>query len=86
MAIALLCNPWSLIDWILIQVKIFFLLPRTTMIYFLFPKRVIMALVKNKLSPVDQFLNTRISVLYVRISKLITDIYGYSVENEWNRI
>lgn len=33
-----------------------------------------MALVKNKLSPVDQFLNTSISVLYVRISKLITDM------------
>ena len=36
-----------------------------------------MALVKNKLFPVDQFLNTRISVLsvlYVRISKLITDM------------
>ena len=43
-------------------------------VYFLFPKRVTMALVKNKLSPVDQFLNTRISVLYVRISKLITDM------------
>ena len=44
------------------------------MIYFLFPRRAIMALVKNKLSPVDQFLNTSISVLYVRISKLITDM------------
>ena len=33
-----------------------------------------MALVKNKLFPVDQFLNTSISVLYVRISKLITDM------------
>ena len=29
---------------------------------------------KNKLFPVDQFLNTSISVLYVRISKLITDM------------
>ena len=33
-----------------------------------------MTLVKNKLSPVDQFLNTSISVLYLRISKLITDM------------
>ena len=44
------------------------------MIYFLFPKRAIMAFVKNKLSPVDQFVNPSISVLYVRISKLITDM------------
>ena len=44
------------------------------MIYFLFPKRASMAFVKNKLSPVDQFVNTSISVLYVRISKLITDM------------
>ena len=34
-----------------------------------------MALVKNKLSPVDQLLNTSMcSVLYVQISKLITDM------------
>ena len=49
------------------------------MIYFLFPRRAIMALVKNKLSPVDQFLNTSISV--VRTDFEIDHWYGYSVEN-----